>query len=305
MVWFRRPVGVNVSTAVHPSDRSFVGGEWGEIVRAFGYAAASAFWVNPIESISRANNKPTQLALALSHGATIPETLITNDVEELGDFLDQHEEVIFKPLHSALWEVGEKKFGAYTSLIGRQDISPREKIQACPGIYQVRIPKAFEVRAQFFGATCFAVRIESQALDKGTVDWRRERGNPALLAEAIALPSKVEDQCRAIMRSLGLVSGAFDFIVTPSGDWIFLEVNEAGQFMFLEMWCESIPILDAFVNFLESRSPDFVYATTSDRVRLASIFRSEAFQHSIKLDNVVHGKYRHPGIIGEKVEARG
>lgn len=36
------------------------------------------------------------------------------------------------------------------------------------------------------------------------------------------------------MRELGLVYGAFDFVITPDVEWIFLEVNPGGQFGFLE-----------------------------------------------------------------------
>ena len=31
-----------------------------------------------------------------------------------------------------------------------------------------------------------------------------------------------------------LVFGAFDFIITPEGQWIFLEVNPNGQWLWLE-----------------------------------------------------------------------
>lgn len=303
VVWFRRPVGVTPPAALHPSDRRFVAGEWGEIAKAFRYAATDAFWVNPLDAITRATNKPTQLAAASELGLCIPDTLITNDVHALGHFLDAHDQVIFKPLHGALWEVDGKKLGAYTCVIGRENLSPPDKIQACPGIYQARVAKAFEVRAQFFGASCFAVAIDSQAVTNANVDWRRERGNPTLLARPIELPEALHRLCLRLMRELGIVSGAFDFIVTPDDEWVFLEVNEAGQFIFLEMWCEQVPILDAFVKFLESRSPDFAYAPTADRIRLASVFGSDSYRQTIGHDERVHGQYRHPGVIAEAVNA--
>ena len=300
VVWFRRPIGVALPTELHPSDRRFAAAEWSEVVRAYGYAATKAFWVNPIQAITRAANKPTQLSLASGLGLPIPETLITNDVQELAGFIDSHHEVIFKPLHGALWEADGRKLGAYTSVIDRRHLSPAEKIHACPGIYQVRVPKAFEVRAQFFGASCFAVRIDSQSLAHGHVDWRRERSNPTLRAMPIELPAAIRRQCRELMRELDLVSGAFDFIVTPSGEWVFLEVNESGQFIFLEMWREDIPVLDAFIQFLESRCPDFMYAPGRERVRLAAIFGSDGYKARVSEDQRIHGEYRHPGVIAER-----
>ena len=56
-----------------------------------------------------------------------------------------------------------------------------------------------------------------------------------------------------------LVAGAFDFIVTPDDEWVYLEVNEAGQFIFVEQWCPELTLFDAFCAFVESGDPDFVY----------------------------------------------
>ena len=33
---------------------------------------------------------------------------------------------------------------------------------------------------------------------------------------------------------MGLNYGAFDFVITPDGDWVMLECNPAGQWLWLE-----------------------------------------------------------------------
>ncbi len=55
------------------------------------------------------------------------------------------------------------------------------------------------------------------------------------------------------MKKLGLVFGCFDFIVTPDNEYYFLEVNEQGQFLWIEEVNPDIKILDAFVNLLISK----------------------------------------------------
>ena len=57
------------------------------------------------------------------------------------------------------------------------------------------------------------------------------RDDPPRLADAgpksgyrTGLPPDVEQACRRLMRNLGIVSGCFDFIVTPEGEHVFLEV---------------------------------------------------------------------------------
>lgn len=37
----------------------------------------------------------------------------------------------------------------------------------------------------------------------------------------------------ALFRKLGLVYGAVDMVVTPDGEWVFLEVNQAGEWGWL------------------------------------------------------------------------
>jgi hypothetical protein len=67
--------------------------------------------------------------------------------------------------------------------------------------------------------------------------------------EPYQLPGHLAEQCSSLLKKLGLVFGCFDFIVTPTGDYIFLEVNEMGQFLFVEDY-SGLPLLDAFTEFL-------------------------------------------------------
>jgi D-alanine-D-alanine ligase-like ATP-grasp enzyme len=50
----------------------------------------------------------------------------------------------------------------------------------------------------------------------------------------VELPREVEEKILAFMRAFGLFYGAFDFIVTPDGRCVFLEINPSGQYMWLE-----------------------------------------------------------------------
>jgi glutathione synthase/RimK-type ligase-like ATP-grasp enzyme len=51
---------------------------------------------------------------------------------------------------------------------------------------------------------------------------------------AHALPDDIADKLRAMMRRLGLVYGAIDLRLTADGRYIFLEINPAGQFLYVE-----------------------------------------------------------------------
>ena len=52
--------------------------------------------------------------------------------------------------------------------------------------------------------------------------------------EEVKLPPRVMKALRLLMRRLGLVYGAIDMRLTPDGEYIFLEINPAGQWLFIE-----------------------------------------------------------------------
>jgi hypothetical protein len=52
--------------------------------------------------------------------------------------------------------------------------------------------------------------------------------------EAIDLPADVRRRIRKLMSRLGLVYGAIDLRLTSDGQHVFLEINPAGQWLFVE-----------------------------------------------------------------------
>ena len=52
------------------------------------------------------------------------------------------------------------------------------------------------------------------------------------------------------MAKLGIVFGCFDFVVTPEGEFIFLEVNESGDFLWMEECAPEYNILSRFAAWL-------------------------------------------------------
>ncbi|KWX01719.1 ATP-grasp ribosomal peptide maturase [Carbonactinospora thermoautotrophica] len=64
------------------------------------------------------------------------------------------------------------------------------------------------------------------------------------------MPDRVRDGVRALMRHFGIVFGAFDFVVTPDGEWRFLEVNSNGQWSWIEHET-GLPISSAIADLLQ------------------------------------------------------
>lgn len=53
--------------------------------------------------------------------------------------------------------------------------------------------------------------------------------------------------------------GSFDLIQTPDGEYVFLEMNEMGQFLWLEERLPEIPALNMFASFALNPSNTFEY----------------------------------------------
>lgn len=277
-VWYRRPRSIRLPAQVHESDQEYAYNECTELYRGFVFAPADAFWINPIESQNLSNNKVLQLRAAQNIGFRVPDTLISNVPAEVREFVGAGQRVIYKPLRGASWLVNGEVHGTYTTPVTTADLPSDGLLRACPGIYQALVRKSYEVRAQFFGNTCMAAKIDSNQMEYGEYDWRRHQTTSDPNSEPVALPENIESLCLQMMRELRIVSGAFDLIVDESGEWVFLEVNPVGQFAFLERWCPDLPVMAAFCDFIESRDPEFKFAGRGHHASLADIMASDTFR---------------------------
>lgn len=258
VVWHRRRRILSAPSYVDPLDEEFSTEELRMSERSHPEAFPNAFWVNPHSSSLLCESKARQLRHAQDVGLYIPRTIISNDPDDIRRFLSGDQACIYKPLGGHIWDEEGVVRKTYTAAVTTEDLPSDRILRATPGIFQEKIAKSYEVRAQFFGTSCFAIRIESSQLQRGDMDWRLDQRSIER-CEPAHMPEEVKRACIALMAELRIVSGGFDFIVTPDGEWCFMEVNEAGQFLFIESWCPDLPLLDAFCQFLENASAEFAY----------------------------------------------
>jgi glutathione synthase/RimK-type ligase-like ATP-grasp enzyme len=256
-VWNRRPQSSRVPPGVHSADVDVVKTECDRMVAGLLLELAQeAFWVNQREKAVLANNKPRQLVLARAAGLTIPDTLFSNDPGEIRQFFKRHSgDVIYKAFHQPQWLRNGVTYSYFTSLLPAEAINDDYPLRTSPGIYQPRVEKAYEVRVTIIGEQVYAVSIDSQSNPQSKLDWRQDLLQICSLAP-IQLPQSVLDSCRSLMAKLGLVFGCLDFIVTPANEYIFLEVNEMGQFLWIEERVPQLRLLEAFIGLLVHGRPD-------------------------------------------------
>lgn len=258
-MWRRRHSSPSLPKDVHPSDQAIGKIELQSYVDGFHQMldARMHFCANTRNGQLKSMNKINQLKAAADAKLRIPDTLISNSHSEIHNFfLRNNGNVIMKSFTSPTWESSESLYVSFTKLIDGTILAQKESIELIPAIYQRAIEKKKEVRAIFMGDTYFAIEIYSQSDERSSTDWRAAPLGVLPMAAA-KLPADIVEKCRALMRSLDIVMGSFDLIIDEDDNYVFLEVNEQGQFLWLEAQCLELPCLQAFCDFLESQDEHF------------------------------------------------
>lgn len=285
-IWMRRPRFILPDDRLHPADRQFARGESARF-RAGLYhlltGATDALAVNPWPSVMVTENKLWQHQCAVRAGLEMPASLYTNDPASIRRFIETHGgQAVYKPFSGVQWETDGRAFGCYTNAITAETLVSDEVLALTPGIYQELVPKKSELRVTIIGERLFTARLDSQATRQGKIDWRRSYED--LVVERSELPEDVRKATLRLMNQLGIVFGCVDFIVTPEGRHVFLEVNQAGQFLFMEQYT-GYPLLDAFCEMLRQGRVDFTWSEETARLRYEDM-RS-------RLDEIIFAEAEH------------
>jgi glutathione synthase/RimK-type ligase-like ATP-grasp enzyme len=281
-VWNRRVGGSFDLRALHPADRTFASGQCLDLRRStIQLIGEEAFWVNPPMAQARAMLKPVQLRVAQQAGFQVPTTLCSNDPIQIRAFVRRMGgTVVFKQLALAgIWAEGDKRFAPYTTTIREEQLADDLRTSAAPAIFQQVVPRSYELRVTVIGNHVFTSRLDPPAAEEVKVDWRLAvlRGQSEKMKRDF-LPPQVEESVRSYMRALNIVFACFDLIVTPDERYVFLECNEAGQFLFVEEETGEA-ILDAFVTLLMQATPEFPWQESASSLRLDDILAT-ALQQS-------------------------
>lgn len=217
-------------------------------------ALHDARWVNDLDHQRAAENKQRQLRLATRAGLRVPRTLVTNDPTAAREFFAESEgETVAKLLRPLAVSMDAAQPFVYTSRVREEDLAGAEALRHSPMVFQELIPKACELRVACVAGEFFAGALDASGASRGHTDWRRAAPEECRWQSA-QLPTEVANGLRVLMSELGLVFGAVDLICTPSGEYVFLEVNPSGEWGMLERDL-GLPISEAIAEaLLEEKS---------------------------------------------------
>jgi len=254
-VWARRFLKQELPENLHEDDIDFV--------RRNSYASVYSImqmldngkvcWVNHFNSARIIDDKAKQLNEAVACGFKIPNTLITNCHKKALNFLSTTTNAIIKYYFTNAWETDSNNIiKTYTKAIDYVELSnvAPEVFQYTPVILQEQIDSKAELRVFYIGGVVVTAKIEC-AKDKQYCDWRLGVNlNKDVAITPFELPLKVQEKLHFFMKRNNLITGSFDFIIDKKGNLIFLEINEMGNFIWLEHYNPEISVLDPFVSYL-------------------------------------------------------
>ncbi len=193
-----------------------------------------------------------QLKLARKIGFKIPKTIITNIPQEALNFYRLMKgKIITKSIGDGFVRTEDKMLHTYTTRV--KEHMDFGLIRNCPTLFQEEVLKMNELRITIVGRKIFAVEIDSQKYKASSLDWRKAVYKfDKIPHRVVELPVRLKQKLLLLLDHYGLNFGAIDMAKTPEGEYVFFELNPAGQFLWLED-LTGLPLASEMAKFLMGR----------------------------------------------------
>jgi glutathione synthase/RimK-type ligase-like ATP-grasp enzyme len=218
---------------------------------AYAFEGLPVRCVNPYSTLRLVRNKAVQLLLARKSGLKVPETTISNAPRAVRQFFDRHPSyAICKAFATHVWQQQGSTDISVTETfrLNREELPADDEVFTyAPAIYQEMVRKQLDVRAVLMGERIYSFAVRTAA---NSLDWRHDAALRKVVVEQIATPEAVERSVLDFAGRTGVCFGSLDFAVDQNGQWWFLEINEEGQFLWLDDFCPEGRLLEKFCAFL-------------------------------------------------------
>lgn len=240
VVWYRK---VRLQDVAEPVE-SFVHQETEGLLDSILNNYKECRWVNARDSLARARPKISQLQSAKELGFRIPDTIVTNDIEELKNFAAQHDgKIIAKPIQTQVIESPDCPLVLGTRQLTQEHYVSATKFAPCYA--QERLLLNSEIRIVVFGNQLHAFRMTA----KQSTDDLKQLELDQIHHEKCSIDGLVSQKIHSLMSFYGLEFGAIDLAVIDDGEPVFLELNPNGQWLWLQ-YMTGENLIDPFIDFL-------------------------------------------------------
>jgi hypothetical protein len=235
-VWYRKPgLPVAAKEIVDPEVRAVIEQDCRDFLTSVWDSLGCRALPGTPSAMKAAQLKASHMCRAAALGFEVPATAFTNDPESFLDLYRGQNGRMISKINGmlALRARFGTEFGRYTEMVTRRDVAYADAIAYCPIVLQGYVPKKLEIRVTVVGERVFAAEIHSQAAHRTRVDWRRYdlASTPHF---PHTLPTDVAARCVKLVADRGLSYGTIDLILTPDERYVFLELNSAGEYAWIE-----------------------------------------------------------------------
>lgn len=232
-IWYRREDLENFDFNFREGDEYFKNLLLEEYI-----AVKKVFWnsTNSIKCLSSfdssAKDKIKMLNEANLLEIDIPETIITNNKNDLHQFLEKNSELICKASSENINYVIDNEIACaqYVKSISKIELETFPEY-FFPTFFQKKIDKEFDIRVFFLNNICYSMAIFSNKTDFRE-DYKQHR------YVSIKLPDSLEEKIVKLMNKLNLNIGCLDFVKSRVDlKYYFLEINPNGFFSMVSIPC--------------------------------------------------------------------
>lgn len=199
-------------------------------------------WLTPLDRLGGAENKPYQYRRAAAAGVPVPSWIVTTDP----DAIPRDGNWVTKPLGPGSFIDGDGNGWIVPTTVA--DLSEPEIITRVPFILQRQVNATIHARIVTVGQQAWSATLLADELP---LDWRLSpAGHHGFTTTPV--PENVRELALVASRAVGVGYSAQDWIQDEDGDWWFIDLNPAGQWLFLPE-AVATPVTVAIARHIEGR----------------------------------------------------
>ncbi|WMX14508.1 MULTISPECIES: RimK family alpha-L-glutamate ligase [unclassified Aureispira] len=199
-------------------------------------------------------NKPFQTIKANAFGLTCPSMLLSNSIQDINQFISQHDATITKPIGGLGYLPEEEEIMSIkTTSIDLNDTNDVSSDLIFPSFIQERIPSKYELKCILVGEELHCVKQYYKGGDIPTTDIKLAYRNQQITNEEYHLNQNVKNKVIKLCRYFKLDLCTMDIIKRSDGNYVFLEINQDGVVEYYGSFL-SIPIHERIFQLLLTKS---------------------------------------------------
>ncbi len=251
-IWLRKPGQYEYQDADLPEDvKQFADQESEHALFSVLYSL-DCYWISHPMHLRAAQWKGEQLKRAANLGFIVSDTVISNDAKAVKTFSQHQAKLVYKTMSDpVIGNDADTEVPVPTTLVTQDMLEEEAPLNLMPNQFQAYVEKAYELRVTVVDGEVYAAKIDSQLHEESQVDSRCLEVDVPY--SHYTLPKAVAQKCIQLVESYRLSYSAIDLIVTPKGEYVFLENNPNGQFAYVEDKVPSLLLSQAVASALVKR----------------------------------------------------